>query len=214
MIAELVVLTLFAGLVLYHIRQIGAANTTKQVAEHTANPQTEQALAYASRLYAENKYLAAEKAYLAVLKHDHKNHVAYTRLGKIYTVLKNFPDAIECYRIASQLSPNAHSYFNLGAGYYENKNYIKAVAAFEKAIMFEPSAVRYSALARAHQKLSNWPKVINALEKAVDLQPDRVHLQALYDALRSSRRLDEASVVQKRMQAVSETVSSRTQTLS
>lgn len=199
MIYEVLILAGFAGLVLYNIRKMGATHGTRQVDEKHANPQVEQALAYAARLYSEHKYLAAEKAYLAVLKYDHKNHVAYTRLGKIYISLKNYPDAIECFRIASQLSPNAHSYFNLGTGYYENKNYIKAIAAFEKAIMFEPSAGRYAALGSAQKKMSNWPKAASALEKAVELQPSRSNLQALQEAYRMTKRNDDALAIEKRL---------------
>jgi tetratricopeptide (TPR) repeat protein len=198
MIIEVLALALFAGLVVYYLRQMNVA-APKQMTARKTNPQVEQSIAYANRLYSEQKYLAAEKAYLAVLKHDHKNQGAYMRLGKIYIYLKNYPDAIECFRIAAQLVPNAMNYHNLGGAYYENKNYIKAIAALEKSIMFEPSAARYLLLAKAHGKLSNQPKVIATLENAVELQPTQASLQALHDAYRAARRADDAASIQKRL---------------
>jgi tetratricopeptide (TPR) repeat protein len=198
MTIELILIAGFAALVAYNLRNLGGT-TPKHVVEHKTNPQLEQELAYAARLYADHKYLAAEKAYLSVLKHDHKNNVAYTRLGKIYLALKNYPDAIESLRIAAQLSPTAHSQFNLGQAYYENKNYIKAIAAFEKAIMFEPSAGRYAALAKTHQRLSSLPKAVEALEKAVELQPEPQFLRPLYDAYRASRQTAKAAAIQQKL---------------
>src|SRR6266571_4788203 len=67
------------------------------------SPQLTRLVEYANRLYSERKWLAAEKAYLNVLKHDHKNITAYSHLGIIYSAQKNLADAIECFEIAARL---------------------------------------------------------------------------------------------------------------
>src|SRR5687768_12283461 len=72
-----------------------------------------QTAEYADRLFKEKKFLPAEKAYLELIKHDHKNALAYSRLGIIYSRLKNRGDAIECFQIASQFAPSAASFHNL-----------------------------------------------------------------------------------------------------
>jgi tetratricopeptide (TPR) repeat protein len=169
------------------------APTNKQVVPaKTMSPRLTQLLDYAGRLYKEKKVGQAEKAYLEVLKYDHKNVVAYTRLGMIYSRQKNFDDAIECFQIAAQMQPTASSHHNLGLVYFENKNYIKAISSFEKAIIFEPSAARYISLAKAAQKMGSWPKVVAALEKAVEIDPGKDHLWLLAEAHRSAGNRQQA----------------------
>lgn len=139
-------------------------------------------LDYANRLYGEKKYITAEKAYLEALKIDHKNVQAYKRLGLIYSVQRNYEDAIECFQIAAQLAPNAQNYHNLGIVYLENQNLVKAVAALEKGIMFEPTVQIYQALAKAHHRLADPAKMIVALERAAEIAPEKQNLQALAEA--------------------------------
>lgn len=150
-----------------------AAEPQRQV-----SPRVKQGLDVADQLYAAKRFHSAEKAYLAVLKHDHKNLSAYNHLGIIYSQLKNFPDAIECFQIATQLMPSATTFHNLGLVYYENRNYIKAIAAYEKSIMFEPSAPRYIALGKAFSKVLDHHRMITALQQARNL--DQANLRTLH----------------------------------
>jgi tetratricopeptide (TPR) repeat protein len=151
---------------------------------------------YASRLRAQNKYLSTEKVYLQILKIDHKHAPTYNRLGTLYVTMKNLDDALECFQIATQLSPSGATYYNLGLGYYENQNYIKAIAAFEKAIMFEPTAQRYIGLAKAFQKASNLPKTVYALEQAVEIEAKPRTLWLLADAYRENGQEDKIPDIQ------------------
>jgi tetratricopeptide (TPR) repeat protein len=130
---------------------------------------------YADRLFAEKKLLAAEKAYLNVLKLDHKNVTAYSHLGIIYSTQKNLPDAIECFNIATRLKPSGITYQNLALAFYDNHNYIKSIATFKKSIMFEPTSARYVGLSRAQQKLGATTEAVSALQAAAKLDPsDRI----------------------------------------
>jgi tetratricopeptide (TPR) repeat protein len=166
------ILVIVLGLIVleWQLRRLEAGSPSPLAPKRSA-AKLAQMSEYAQRLYSEKKWLAAEKAYLAVLKLDHKNVPAYSHLGIIYSTQKNMNDAIECFQIASRLHPSGTTLHNLGLAYLDNKNYIKAIAAFEKSIMFEPTAQRYVGLSKAHQKLHNLPETVAALKKAADLDP-------------------------------------------
>jgi tetratricopeptide (TPR) repeat protein len=174
-------------------------HTTADLGGKAHTPQLAGMLDYAARLAAERKYVAAEKAYLGVLKLDHKHTAAYIALGGIYIAGRNYPDAIECYLIATQLAPTAGHYQLLGQAYYDNGNYIKSIAQLEKAIMFEPSAVRYFVLARAYSKIANYYKAVGALEHASELDPNARVLSALADAYEATKDRDRAAALRSRV---------------
>jgi len=169
----------FAILVLR--RQLDAleAGATATLAPRKVSPQLAQLSTYADRLYGERKWLAAEKAYLNILKLDHKNITAYSHLGVIYSTQKNMADAIECFAIAARLRPSGTTLQNLGLAYFDNRNFIKSIAAYEKAIMFEPTAQRYVGLSKGFLKLSDLPQAVAALEKAASLDGSKRILKLL-----------------------------------
>jgi tetratricopeptide (TPR) repeat protein len=164
------------------LQTAGPGRATAVVPPKQVNPRLAQLEEYADRLYGQQKYLTAERAYLEVLKVDHKNLKAYNRLGMIYANLRNYPDAIECFQIVSQRQPSAAHLTSLATAYLENKNPIKAIATFEKAIMFEPSASRYLGLAKAYQRLANPTRAAQALERAVAMDPRPRYLHLLAEA--------------------------------
>ena len=178
----MLVIAIFALAVFLFYRQLSDLNrraTKKVLPGKKPSGRLTQVLEYADRLFKESRYLPAERAYLEVIKLDHQNALAYSRLGMIYSRQKNYADAIECFQIAAQLAPSAASFHNLGLALFENKNNIKAVQAFEKSIMFEPSAERYASLSKAYARLANWNKAIQAAEKAVELERSANRLQFL-----------------------------------
>jgi tetratricopeptide (TPR) repeat protein len=164
-----------------------------------SNPQLSQLSGFADRLYEEKKWLAAEKAYLNVLKIDHKNITAYVHLGIIYSTQKNMPDAIECFSIATRLKPSGSTFQNLALAFYDNRNYIKSIAAYEKAIMLEPHAQRYVGLGKAHLKLHNVEAAISAFASAAELDPSVRTLQRLADAYDEAGRKNDAQATYHRM---------------
>jgi tetratricopeptide (TPR) repeat protein len=204
-VLELLLIVAAVLVLRYQLRRVGAAgspapdNRAETLAPSKATAQVARLAEYADRLFAEKKWLAAEKAYLNVLKVDHKNITAYSHLGIIYSTQKNLPDAMECFEIAARLRPSASTYQNLGLAYYENKNYMKAIATFEKSIMFEPSASRYVALARAHRKMSHITAVAEVLEQAVALDPVKKNLAQLAEAYEEASRKAEAEAVYRRI---------------
>lgn len=186
-------------LVYLSINQLSGPSPIRKSPPKRSNPKLTRALEYASKLYEDKRYLAAEKAYLEVIKLDHKNAAAYNRLGRIYLELKNFSDAIECCQIVTQIEPVASSFFNLGSALYENKNYSKALVSYERAIELEPSANRYMGLARTFQRLSNHQKAVAAYERAVELDDRPSYKQALLGAYRTTNNTDKAQALQQQL---------------
>ncbi|MEO7617521.1 MAG: tetratricopeptide repeat protein [Candidatus Saccharibacteria bacterium] len=184
-------------LVWYRLRRL--PSTMQAVGQKEVSPKLSQITQYADRLYAEKKWVAAEKAYLEALKLDHRNIVAYSHLGIIYSTQKQYADAIECFQIAAQIKPSAMTFQNLGLVYYENRNFIKSIAAMEKAIMFEPSANRYVAVSKASRKLADQSRVVEALEKAAELDPTMRILELLADAYIDAGKKDEATAIRSKL---------------
>ena len=172
-----------------------AAAAAPSLAPRRPTPQLTTAVSYADRLFAEKKWLAAEKAYVAVLKLDHKNLTAYSHLGIIYSTQKNFADAIECFQIGVRLRPTASTHQNLAMAYYENRNYVKAISAYEKSIMFEPSAARYIGLSKAYRKVSNTTQVVASLEQAIALDDSPRIKDLLAAAYEDAGRPDDAKAL-------------------
>ncbi len=195
----------FAIIILYLAlaRTTGRQSAT-DLGGKSVTPQLASLLDYAARLYAERKYVAAEKAYLRVLRLDHKNTSAYLRLGAIYIAQKNYNDAIECYVVVSQIAPNALHFQYLGQAYLENRNHIKAIASLEKSIMFEASSQRYMLLARAYSKIANHSRTITALERAVELEPTARALVLLADAYDATKERDKAAALRSRAKQLRE----------
>lgn len=195
-----ILVIILAALILYReLRALEANTAPASLAAPRTSPRLIQMTTYADRLFAEKKWLAAEKAYLGVLKIDHKNITAYSHLGIIYSTQKNMPDAIECFEIAARLHPSGTTLQNLALAFFDNRNYIKSIAAFEKAIMFEPTAQRYVGLSKSHGKLHNTAQVIAALEKAAELDPTQRILQMLAEAYDEAGRKDQAAATRKRL---------------
>jgi len=133
----------------------------------------------AGRYYAEKNYLAAEKAYLKVLKVDHKNSLAYSRLGFIYSHLGNNEDAIECFIIVADSYPNAASYHNLAMMYFKTRDFNKSAESLEKSLSMEMHVSRLVSLARVYRILDKFELQLEALKKAHELEPDNTEIMQL-----------------------------------
>jgi tetratricopeptide (TPR) repeat protein len=195
----LLVLGLAAAWLYHQLSSAGSPPERSVIARRRQSPKLAQAIQYAERLWLEKRYIPAEKAYLQVIKLDPKNASAYTRLGMIYSLQKNYDDAKECFRIAARLEPSGAAFHNLGLACVESRNLVKAIASFEKAAMFEPTAERYTNLAKAYQKLANWNQAAATLEKVVELAPTTANLWMLASAYKSARNQTKAQEVYMRI---------------
>ncbi|MEI8072980.1 MAG: tetratricopeptide repeat protein [Candidatus Saccharibacteria bacterium] len=133
----------------------------------------------AGRFYAEKNYLSAEKAYLKVLRVDHKNSLAYSRLGFIYSHLGNNEDAIECFQIVADTYPNAASYHNLAMMYFKTRDYKKSATALEKSLDMEMHVNRLVNLARIYRIMNKFDLQLEALKKAHHLDPSNIDIMQL-----------------------------------
>jgi tetratricopeptide (TPR) repeat protein len=133
----------------------------------------------AGRYYAEKNYLSAEKAYLKVLRVDHKNSLAYSRLGFIYSHLGNNEDAIECFKIVAETYPNAASFHNLSMMYFKTREYQKSADALEKSLSMEMHISRLINLARIYRIQNKFDKQLTTLKKAIELDPKNIEIMQL-----------------------------------
>jgi len=202
MILEFLFFVMIASFLYIQIQTLPGRDPRRAKTGKQMNPKLAHYLQYGAKLYAEKKFIQAEKAYLGALRVDHKNIQAYTRLGMIYSAQKNLADGIECFQIVTQLDASATSFYNLGLIYFENRNYIKAIAAFEKSLMFEPSASRHIALAKTYQKIGGNAKMLESLEQAALIEPTKKHLSLLVEAYTKSRLPAKAAEAAARLEAL------------
>ncbi len=133
----------------------------------------------AGRYYAEKNYLAAEKAYLKVLRVDHKNSLAYSRLGFVYSGLGKNEDAIECFKIVADTYPNAASYHNLAMMYFKTRDFPSSAEALEKSLSMEMHVNRLVSLARIYRIMNKFDMQLSALKKAHNLEPNNIEIMQL-----------------------------------
>jgi len=186
-------------------RLLGGAPRLRMRRNHPAQAaatKIQELTEYAARLEATKKYTGAQKVYLQILKIDHRHVPTYTRLAALYTAQQNAADAIECFQIATQLSPSGETFYNLGLAYYNNQNPMKAVASFEKAIMFEPSVPHYVGLAKAFNRLHDGDRVVSTLEQAVAFEPSPKILWLLADAYTAAGRKEELPALYERIRSL------------
>lgn len=133
----------------------------------------------AKRYYEEKKFLAAEKAYLKVLKLDHRNLTAYSRLGFIYTQMGNTSDAIECFKIVIEQKPSAAAYHNLAMAYFKEREFKKSAENLAKAIEIEPTQARLINLARIYRITGDFDLQVKVLKQALHAEPDNISIMQL-----------------------------------
>lgn len=178
LIVALFIIT-FLLVVKYRIGAINAVVDMFAVLPISHDTRLETLLDIAGRYYAEKNYLAAEKAYLKVLKVDHKNSLAYSRLGFIYSHFGQVDDAIECFQIVADTYPNAASYYNLSMMLFKNRRFKRSAAAMEKSVSMEESSNRLVVLARIYRAMNEYKRQIEVLQHALDLEPNDVPIMQL-----------------------------------
>ena len=163
----------------YRIGFIDAAVEGLAILPISHDTRLESLLEIAGRYYAEKNYLAAEKAYLKVLKVDHKNSLSYSRLGFIYSHFGQVEDAIECFQIVADAYPNAASYYNLAMMLFKDHKFKRSARALEKSVELEETPARLIALARVYRITGQYDIQIKTLERALILEPDSVSIMQL-----------------------------------
>ncbi len=194
-----IVLVLMAGFFVYLTYQKFEQHIKDDVTSPKASAKLRRLWNFVGIALKEQRYRAAERALLSILRIDHKNTAAYNRLGMLYAMQENFDDAAECFDIASSLTPTLATLYNLGLVQFENGNYFQAVNAFEKVVDLEPSPKRYIAYAKALERLGNNKKVVEILEKTVEADPSLKHMELLAQAYERTKKYDMAEKLRTRM---------------
>jgi len=184
MTAEVILILFIGGITLGAILYRKNSLATFLVNNLSATPPSqdialETLLEIAGRYYAEKNYLSAEKAYLKVLRVDHKNSLAYSRLGFIYSHLGNTDDAIECFTIVADTYPNAASYHNLAMMYFKNRDFEHSAEALEKSLSMETHFSRLINLARIYRIMNKFDLQLQTLQKAHALEPENIEAMQL-----------------------------------
>lgn len=170
------------------------------VAPPSQDETLDKLLEIAGRYYAEKNLLAAEKAYLKVLRVDHKNSLAYSRLGFIYSSLGNNEDAIECFKIVADSYPNAASYHNLAMMYFKTREFELSAKALEKSLDMEPKVNRLVSLARIYRIQDKFDLQLETLKKANKQEPDNTEIMVLLaDAYLHEKQEKEAKMLFKKV---------------
>lgn len=169
-------------------------------ATQTDESRLSRALEIADKYYQTRDLMAAEKAYLRVLKIEHRNYIAYYRLGLVYSYLNNNSDALECFEIASQIRPTATVLHNFGMTLFKYRNYTKAAEVLEKANQKHASSSRHITLARIYRITNENDKQLEHLLKASELEKNNPDiLLLLADCYLHMGRSEESTKVFKKL---------------
>lgn len=104
----------------------------------------------ADRLFADKKFVSAEKWYLEAATVDPKNPKIYSRLGVIYLETGEHVDAKDAFEAAIELDPGiASRHFNLAVAYEGLGDLKLALKSVKKAISLEPRNEKYHILERS-----------------------------------------------------------------
>lgn len=110
--------------------------------------------------------------YRQALEHNDKDPWAWVNLGSVYSELKNYPKALECYEKAIGVWPDcAEAYNNIGIIYYNMGRYDLAAENFEKAVRFKPTIEVYENMASACHNAKDFARALKNFENIVDINP-------------------------------------------
>lgn len=196
-----VAVLLIGLLVLWRVTKNTETSLHKDIATPKTNERLKRLWQYVNTNFKSGKYRTTEKALLAILKIDHKNTAAYNRLGMLYAKQQNYDDAIECFEIASSLTPTLATLYNLGLVHYEKGNYRQASTAFEKVVDLDPDVKRYMAYAKSLEKMGDYKKVAEILESVVKLEPSPRHMELQAEALARAKEYEKAEDLRKKAAA-------------
>jgi len=93
--------------------------------------------------YKKKDYKLSERYYLDALDIESNYYVALRGLGRTYTAMGRYDEAIAAYRSAIEAAPEfAEAYYDLGLTYMKVRDYRQARAAFERVVQLAPDTRR------------------------------------------------------------------------
>lgn len=116
-------------------------------------------------------------------KNQHKEALTYfmdapkdayysASLGYMYLELKQYEDAIQCFKDSVNASPKARRFYTLGKAYLEAQQYENALNSLEKAITLDPTdGLYFDMMGDVYSKTQNYPEAINQYNQSLILDP-------------------------------------------
>ncbi|MCX7678364.1 MAG: tetratricopeptide repeat protein [Spirochaetes bacterium] len=105
----------------------------------TAGAESDETFKKAVKYFFQRKFEMAELLLRESLKKNPENHLAYSYLGDILLIKKQYDSALQFYRKALDIeSQNAENYFRLGQIYYYKKMGPLAIENYQKSIALDP----------------------------------------------------------------------------
>ncbi len=176
-----------------HFLNSGADNSAV-----THESELQRLLDTAERYYSERRWPSAEKAFLKVLKLDHRNLTAYRRLALIYSYLHNYDDARECLELVMQRETTAADLHNYSTILYHAKQPGRAIQAMEQALELDQSLVRYTTLAKMFALTQQPQKQLEVLLAAHEFdRSSRTVVEAIVQWYRAHKDVERAKEWQR-----------------
>lgn len=185
--------TSFNGLA--HWLNAGADN-----AEVTQESELGKLILTADRYFAERKWLAAEKAYLKVLKADHKNMAAFRRLGMTYSYLHNYDDAADCLEFVINNDATAVDFQNFATILHHQNKLVEAIEAMRRSLELEPSLTRYVSLSKLYAAKGDSQSQIQALLAAHEVERHDINtIKMIIDWYKHHQDMDQSKAWQHKL---------------
>lgn len=125
---------------------------------------------------ANRDYEIAEKKYIAAIRIDPKNILAYRGLGDVYLHQGQLEEAEETYQFLLQLNAtNDNVYMKLGDLAEQKGEIEKAVECYQQAVLINDQiSSRFIRLAELLKSIGQHSTAFEAVRQAVELEPDNV----------------------------------------
>lgn len=141
----------------------------------------------------EGKYEEALSYLTYYVETDSINDVrGHLLLGRLYTLMKNYKKAIECYIKANSIAPNPDSYYFLGEIYYKEHRYADAIFCYLTFNEFYPkeNPTVYLNLAECYKHLDKTDKVVKYLRLAEEINVEQKRGLYLKDRILKAEIID------------------------
>lgn len=123
--------------------------------------------------YRMERYIEAIEIFQTALEIDPTNADNYNNLGLAYSGLDYTDHAIENFKKAIELKPNALFYNNIALQYRSANNYELALESIQKAIEIDATSPQIHVnLGGLYGEMKDLEKSIQALEKAIEIDPE------------------------------------------
>lgn len=151
--------------------QLLSAREERRIEEWVVSP--EGLYATGLRYLWVEEYEKALPYFVEVVKKNANHADAYFQIGYCQGKLGRYQEAIEPYKQAIRIKPDADTYNNLCMAYAILERYAEAVASCKEAILLKPDlAEAHNNLGWSYHKLGHYQEAIQSCKQAIHMKPD------------------------------------------